>query len=215
MTLDDVAALLQERGIGRVEVLRDLPYEAFLTTLLRCNDIANRCIVNFDREPVFGVSVGHFSPVAGYDSHNDLVTLLDVTPGFGPTLTPSDFALYRRPDQGFGNAEIARVIDRQRDRENPRRPRRPGVAEHCAREDHAWTPAGVSMGRATTAPPRPFLIARRRAASRQTTGSLPCDNVSLTLKPGTHRRGPDRPVTTQSRHPPCLTVWRVCGVSGP
>ena len=90
MTLDDVAALLQERGVGRVEVLRDLPYQAFLTTLSRCNDLANRCIVNFDREPVFGVSVGHFSPIGGYDPREDRVTLLDVTPGFGPTLIPSE-----------------------------------------------------------------------------------------------------------------------------
>ena len=90
MTLDDVAALLNERGVGRVQVLRDLPYEAFLSALSRCNDLNNRCIVNFDRAPIFGVSVGHFSPIAGYDSGDNLVTLLDVTPGFGPTLIPSE-----------------------------------------------------------------------------------------------------------------------------
>ena len=89
MSLDDLAALLAEQHIGRVEVLRDLPYEAFLTTLSLCNDLANRCIVNFDRGPIFGVSVGHFSPIAGYAPNADLVTLLDVTPGFGPALVPS------------------------------------------------------------------------------------------------------------------------------
>ncbi len=90
MNLDDVATLVAEQKIGRVTVLRDLPYEGFLAALLRCNDLANRCIVNFDRGPIFGVSVGHFSPIAGYDPRPGLVTLLDVTPGFGPTLIPSE-----------------------------------------------------------------------------------------------------------------------------
>ena len=52
MTLDDLAALLAGQHVGRVEVLRDLTYQAFLTTLLRCNGLANRCIVNFDRGPI-------------------------------------------------------------------------------------------------------------------------------------------------------------------
>lgn len=89
MSLDDLAALLAAQRVGRVEVLRDLSHAGFLITLSRCNDPANRCIVNFDRGPIFGISVGHFSPIAGYDPRQDLVTLLDVTPGFGPTLVPS------------------------------------------------------------------------------------------------------------------------------
>ena len=52
------------------------------------------------------------------------------------------------------------------------------------------------MSRATTAPPHPFLIARRRAASRQTADSLPYGSVSLTLKPGTHGLEPGWVLTT-------------------
>ena len=43
--------------------------------------LANRYIANFDRAPIFGVSIGHFSPIGGYDPERDLVALLDVTSG--------------------------------------------------------------------------------------------------------------------------------------
>jgi hypothetical protein len=113
-SLDDLAALLAGQRVGRVEVLRDLPYKAFLTTLLRCNDLANRCIVNFDRGPIFGVSVGHFSPIAGYDPREDHVTLLDVTPGFGPTLIPSQllYTAVQTKDPQTGRSRGLLLVDK-------------------------------------------------------------------------------------------------------
>ncbi|WP_295396526.1 phytochelatin synthase family protein [uncultured Thiodictyon sp.] len=89
ITLDDLASLVAERHIGEVTVLRDLSYEAFLDHLKRSNNLDNRYIVNFDRKPIFGVPVGHFSPIGGYDENSDLVAILDVTPGYGPSLVPS------------------------------------------------------------------------------------------------------------------------------
>jgi len=89
MTLDDLAALVAARDLGQTTILRDLSYETFLEHLQRANRLDNRYIVNFDRGPVFGVSVGHFSPIGGYDAVGDRVVLLDVTPGYGPSLIPS------------------------------------------------------------------------------------------------------------------------------
>ncbi|WP_295445564.1 phytochelatin synthase family protein [uncultured Thiodictyon sp.] len=89
ITLDDLASLIAERHIGEVTVLRDLSYEAFLDHIKKTNSLDHRYIANFDRKPIFGVPVGHFSPIGGYDENSDLVTILDVTPGYGPSLVPS------------------------------------------------------------------------------------------------------------------------------
>lgn len=89
MTLDGLADLAAEQRIGEVAILRDLSYEAFLDHLRQTNSLDHRYIVNFDRAPIFGVSVGHFSPIGGYDAATDRVAILDVTPGFGASLVPA------------------------------------------------------------------------------------------------------------------------------
>jgi hypothetical protein len=89
MNLDEVADLLRDQGVGEVTILRDLGFEQFLEHLKRSNDPDNRYVVNFDRKPIFGVSIPHFSPIGGFDPQSGLVTLLDVTPGYGPSLVPA------------------------------------------------------------------------------------------------------------------------------
>jgi len=114
MTLDDLADLVAGRHIGAVTLLRDLSYAAFLDHLQHSNSLDNRYIVNFDRAPIFGVSVGHFSPIGGYDAATDLVALLDVTPGFGPSLVPSQllYAGVRTKDPTTGRARgLLRISD--------------------------------------------------------------------------------------------------------
>lgn len=88
MTLDEVAALAEATGIGRVQVRRDLSEQDLRTLLQSLSTPGRRLIVNFDRAPIHGVALGHFSPIGGYAPASDRVLLLDVTPGFGPQLVP-------------------------------------------------------------------------------------------------------------------------------
>jgi len=90
MTLDEVAALAKAADVGRVQVWRDFSESAFRELLESLDSPQRRLIANFDREPLHGVSLGHFSPIAGYDPASDRVALLDVTPGFGIQLVPVD-----------------------------------------------------------------------------------------------------------------------------
>ena len=89
MTLDELAALAQARGVGRVQVHRDLSAPDFRALLRSLARPGRRLIVNFDRAPLHGVSLGHFSPIGGFDPAGDRVLLLDVTPGYGPQLVPT------------------------------------------------------------------------------------------------------------------------------
>jgi hypothetical protein len=89
MTLDEVAALADSSGIGKVQVRRGLTERDFRDLLRSLSTPGRRLIVNFDRTPIHGVALGHFSPIGGYDSASDRVLLLDVTPGFGVQLVPT------------------------------------------------------------------------------------------------------------------------------
>lgn len=111
MTLEQVATLLEHHEAGMVTVARDLDYATFIAHLERSNDPAWRYLVNFDRAPLFGVQIGHFSPLGGYNSASGMVTLLDVTPGYGMSLVPAPL-LYaatatRDPDSGLGRGLVA------------------------------------------------------------------------------------------------------------
>jgi Phytochelatin synthase len=86
LTLDELAEVARANAGRKVTVLRDLSEEAFLEHLLRSNDPNRRYIVNFSRKPIFGVGVGHFSPIGGYLEAEDLVFILDVNPEFQPWL---------------------------------------------------------------------------------------------------------------------------------
>lgn len=89
MTLDEVAALAESTRIGRVRVRRNLSEPEFRALLESLSTPGRRLIVNFDRAPIHGVPLGHFSPIGGYDPASDRVLLLDVTPGFGLQLVPT------------------------------------------------------------------------------------------------------------------------------
>jgi hypothetical protein len=78
MTLDELAGLIRSNADLEVAVLRDLTREAFRAHLQRMNDPTNRYLINFNRYPLFGVDIGHFSPLGGYLADSDLVFVLDV-----------------------------------------------------------------------------------------------------------------------------------------
>jgi hypothetical protein len=116
MTLDELAALARANASGRlkVEVERSATLDAFRTALGAVDRPHTRLIVNFDRAPLFGAAVGHFSPVGGYDPETGLVMLLDVTEGYGFSLVPDRllFAATRAPDPVAGEPRgLLRITD--------------------------------------------------------------------------------------------------------
>lgn len=94
LTLEQLATLASAKTGRRARILRGLTLEAFRAELVRTNDPARRVIANFNREPLFGVSSGHHSPIAGYLAERDLVLVLDVNANYGPWLVSSE-RLYR------------------------------------------------------------------------------------------------------------------------
>jgi hypothetical protein len=104
LTLDELAGLIRANGAPDVTVLRDLSPEEFRAHLRRANDPAYRYLVNFDRRPLFGVSIGHHSPLGGYLADSDLVFVLDVLDEYKPFLVPADrlYAAMDTPDSETG-----------------------------------------------------------------------------------------------------------------
>ncbi|MCF7985553.1 MAG: phytochelatin synthase family protein [Thiohalocapsa sp.] len=114
MTLDELAALARANAPFEVEVLRPESLEAFRQILAEADRPRTRLIVNFDREPLFGVGVGHFSPIGGFDPETGLVTLLDVTEGYGFSLVPDRllFEASRSEDPMSGRPRgLLRIVD--------------------------------------------------------------------------------------------------------
>jgi hypothetical protein len=89
-----------------------------LSIVLAEADLPNtRLIVDFDRAPLFGIAVGHFSPIGGFDPANGLVTLLDVTEGYGFSLVPARrlFEATRAEDPVSGQSRgLLRIVDPMR-----------------------------------------------------------------------------------------------------
>ena len=104
LTLDELAGLIRANGAPDVTVLRDLTPEAFRVHLQRANDPTVRYLINFDRRPLFGVSIGHYSPLGGYLEDADLVFVLDVLDEYKPFLVPADrlYAAMDTPDSETG-----------------------------------------------------------------------------------------------------------------
>ncbi|MCP5420129.1 MAG: phytochelatin synthase [Gammaproteobacteria bacterium] len=90
LTLDEVAELVEANGDLEVTVLRDLTFPEFREQLRHTNDLAYRYLINFNRAPLFGVNVGHHSPLGGYLEDHDLVFVLDVLEEYRPFLVPSE-----------------------------------------------------------------------------------------------------------------------------
>ena len=90
LTLDELAQVIRANADLEVTVLRDLTLEDFRTHLHRANDPAYRYLINFNRQPLFGVAIGHHSPLGGYLPEPDLVFVLDVLDQYKPFLVPAD-----------------------------------------------------------------------------------------------------------------------------
>jgi len=89
MTLDEVASTIENQDPRiRTQVLRGLTFEQFMQYLKQTNDPAYRYIINFTREPLFGVKIGHHSPIGGYLTDKNLVFVLDVNDHYKPFLVP-------------------------------------------------------------------------------------------------------------------------------
>jgi hypothetical protein len=89
LTLDELAEVVRHSG-RKATVHRDLTPEVLRQHLRASNAPARRYIVNFTRQPIFGVGGGHFSPLAGYLEERDLALVLDVNGSFRPWLVERD-----------------------------------------------------------------------------------------------------------------------------
>lgn len=90
LTLDELAGLIRANADLDVTILRDVTREAFYAHLRRTNDPAYRYLINFNRRPLFGIEIGHFSPLGGYLEESNLVFVLDVLDDYQPFLVPAD-----------------------------------------------------------------------------------------------------------------------------
>lgn len=89
LTLDELAEVIRVNAPLKVTVLRDLTREVFQHHLHRANHPAYRYVINFNRQPLFGVNMGHHSPIGGYLPDADLVFVLDVLDRYQPFLVPA------------------------------------------------------------------------------------------------------------------------------
>lgn len=97
LNLDELAEIVQDDAGLEITVLRDLTLETFRAHLRQSNNPAYRYLINFNRQPLFGVKIGHHSPIGGYLTERDLVFVLDVLERYQPFLAPSQ-RLYEAMD---------------------------------------------------------------------------------------------------------------------
>lgn len=91
LTLDELANNLEKQDPRiRAQVLRGLTFEQFMQHVKLSNDPNRRYIINFTREPLFGVKIGHHSPLGGYLEDQNLVFVLDVHNDYKPFLVPPE-----------------------------------------------------------------------------------------------------------------------------
>jgi len=96
LTLDEIGTLfkdnLNKEGISKwsVKVFRDLTIDEFRAHMIQTNSANRRYVVNFNRLPLFGVNVGHHSPIGGYSESDNMVFVLDVLEDYRPFLVPME-----------------------------------------------------------------------------------------------------------------------------
>lgn len=89
LTLDELAKLATQNSIINGKLIRDMSLSDFRQHLQQSNNKDKRYIINFNREPLFGVKMGHHSPIGGYLAEEDLVFVLDVLKDYKPFLVSS------------------------------------------------------------------------------------------------------------------------------
>jgi hypothetical protein len=92
LTLDEMRTVfvdnLKKAGHSNwlVTAFRNLDIDQFRAHLRQANSLDFRYVINFSRLPIFGVDVGHHSPIGGYIESNDSVFVLDVLDDYRPFL---------------------------------------------------------------------------------------------------------------------------------
>lgn len=70
---------LENKETPQSEVLRQSSLTLFRNSILACNRRSNLFLtINFHRKTLGQTGIGHFSPIAGYNSKRDLALILDV-----------------------------------------------------------------------------------------------------------------------------------------
>jgi hypothetical protein len=90
LTLDEMTELMKANSNLAIIAHRNLLETQFRSYLRKTNNPNYRLVINFHREPLFGVDIGHFSPIGGYLEKQDLVFVLDVLEDYQPFLVPAD-----------------------------------------------------------------------------------------------------------------------------
>lgn len=90
LTLDEMTDLMKANSNLAIAAQRNLSESQFRSYLRKANNPNYRLVINFHRGPLFGVDVGHFSPIGGYLEKLDLVFVLDVLEDHRPFLVPAD-----------------------------------------------------------------------------------------------------------------------------
>ncbi len=90
LTLDEMMSLFEDnlKKTGHSEWMvaeyRDLTIEEFRNHMRQANLPDFRYVINFSRYPLFGVDIGHHSPIGGYIEGSDSVFVLDVLEDYKP-----------------------------------------------------------------------------------------------------------------------------------
>lgn len=96
LTLDEMRSILKDnlKKTGHSEWLvteyRDLTIDEFREHMRQANRGDFRYVINFSRLPLFGVDIGHHSPIGGYIENSDSVFLLDVLKDYKPFIVSTE-----------------------------------------------------------------------------------------------------------------------------
>jgi hypothetical protein len=100
LTLDQMQSVFEENlekmqnADWSVKVYRDLSIDEFRQHMRQSNHTEYRYVINFNRLQLFGVDVGHHSPVGGYVEKSDTVFVLDVLEDYKPFVVPVEKLFY-------------------------------------------------------------------------------------------------------------------------
>jgi hypothetical protein len=96
LTLDEMRTIFEDNlkitgySAWSVTEHRDLTIAEFRDHMRQANRPDFRYVINFSRLPLFGVDIGHHSPIGGYIEDSDSVFLLDVLEDYKPFIVSSD-----------------------------------------------------------------------------------------------------------------------------